>query len=350
MPATDPIPFKRKAESLPELPGNSFTRLVLAKVIASLGHLKTRDVVEQLWPGDLILRAASAPAMTTVTGWAAELVHRIIADALTALGPDSSAVKVLSRGLVLAWNGAGQISAPGIVGSASNAGFVAEGAPIPVRQLLTSPCLLSPFKLASISVLTREMIESGNAERLVTDALTRSCGAALDVALFGSAAASAAQPAGLRSGIAATTPSASTDPFGAVFEDVTTLINAIAPVAGPGPYVIVANPGRAMMIRSRLPDDYQSVGLTLFGSAAVGNDIVAIAPAAVVSAFSPDPEIEAGTAGTLHMDTAPVADPGSTGDHKSLFQTESIAVKVRWPVSWALRNAAGVAWLTPIWK
>jgi hypothetical protein len=36
---------------------------------------------------------------------------------------------------VLAFDGNGVISAPGFVASAANAGFVAEGQPIPVRQL-----------------------------------------------------------------------------------------------------------------------------------------------------------------------------------------------------------------------
>jgi hypothetical protein len=33
-----------------------------------------------------------------------------------------------------------------------------------------------------------------------------------------------------------------------------------------------------------------------------------------------------------------------------LFQTDSIALKMRWPVTWALRDPRGVAWTTPNWK
>jgi hypothetical protein len=49
------------------------------------------------------------------------------------------------------------------------------------------------------------------------------------------------------------------------------------------------------------------------------------------------------------MDTAP-GDAGTMGPERSVWQTDSVAVKVRWPVSWALRDPRGVAWLTPAWK
>src|SRR5215469_2749155 len=185
--ANEPIiPFKRKAEPLPELPGNLFVRLVTAKALSSLHHVRLSDVIERMWPDDILLRAASAPAQTTVTGWAAELARKIIVDALSSMQTASAGADLLGRGLVLSMAGYGQVSAPGFLAGAGNAGFVAENAPIPVRQLAVSPATLLPYKLATIAVLTREMMESGNADKLVTDALVRSCGPALDVALFDS--------------------------------------------------------------------------------------------------------------------------------------------------------------------
>jgi hypothetical protein len=35
---------------------------------------------------------------------------------------------------------------------------------------------------------------------------------------------------------------------------------------------------------------------------------------------------------------------------RSTWQTDSVAVKVRWPATWALRDPRGFAWLTPAWK
>jgi hypothetical protein len=331
-------------------PGNSFTRSLVARTLASLRRhsgLTPADVAATMWPNDLVVRAAVAPAMTSVTGWAAELAQRVTADAIEALGPASAGAQVLKHCTVLNWNGAASISATGFVAEFGNAGWVAEGDPIPVRQLAAGPAIINPHKLGAIAVLTREMMESGNAEALITDALVRAAGRMLDEVLFDANPETAARPKGLRNGISTLTPSANTDPFGGVFEDTATLLNSLAPVAGAGPYILVTNPGRAVTMSLRHPS--ANSNLIVIGSSAVINDVLAIAPGALVAALSPEPEIETANAATLHMDTVPLV-VGTAGPHRSMFQTDSIAIKVRWPVSWALRDPRGFAWTTPIWK
>jgi hypothetical protein len=339
--------FKKTPLPLPS--GNLFTRMLTAKAIASLQRRSVEDVVADMWPNDVILRAATAPAMTTVTGWAAELAQKRVVDTLAAMAPVSGAAEVMQRCLTLDWSGAGAISAPGFVPSAANSGFVKEGDPIPVRQLSAAAALLNPYKLATISVLTREMVESSNAEKLVGDALIGSSGLALDQIFFGTAAAIAGtQPAGIRNGITAITASVNTDPFAAVFEDVAALFNAVAAVGGKGPFIVVAGPGRAISFGMRIGNAVTNV--IPIASAAVGNDLIAIAPQAIVAALSADPDVETSKSATLVMDTAPGAAGTTAAGEKEMFQTDSLALKVRWPVSWALRNAAAVAWLTPSWK
>jgi Phage capsid family len=345
----DVVPFKR--EPLPLPPGNSFRRGIAAKAIAVLQRKSVADVVAEHWPSDRILaqtvaRAASAPAMTTVTGWAAELVRQRVADALDALGPASAGARLLQECLLLSFDDGGIINAPGFTASAANAGFVVEGNPIPVRQLAATPAQLLPYKLASIAVLTEELVASSNAEAAIGDSLVRSAGLALDVALFDSNAADAARPAGLRYGIAASTASNNADGQQAFFEDIVTLMGAVSAVAGAGPIVLVAGAGRGIVMGLRA---ISAEKLVIFGSAAVGNDLIAIAPAGVVAALDPEPEIETSNAATVVMDTAPGA-AGTMGPERSAFQTASVALKMRWPVSWARRSAAAVAWLTPVWK
>jgi hypothetical protein len=356
-------PFRARAEArrethelLPAIGGNLFLRLLTLQAVASATRRTLEDVAARLWPSDklvaqIIIRAASAPAMTTVSGWAAELAHKLVDDSLAAMGPAAAGAQLLMQALVLLFDRAGLISAPGFVAGAGNAGFVAEGMPIPVRQFAATVALLQPYKLASIGVLTREMIESSNAEVLVGDVLMRSASAALDVALFGSAAASAAAPAGLRNGVTATPPSAAADALQAFYEDCATLINAVSAVAGSGPFVLIGSPGRTagMIMRFVL----QPGNVTVLGSNAVGNDLICIAPQALVAAIDPDPEVEAATAGELHMDSnaLPIVNGGAPASPaRSLFQTETIALKMRWPMSWALRDPRAIAWLTPAWK
>ena len=344
--------FKRSPLPLPE--GNTFVRMLTARAIAKLQERSASEVAAEMWPSDrliaaLLARGATAPAMTTVTGWAAELAQRRVADAIAALGPASAGAEILKRGLLLNFDGRAQISAPGFVAEFGNGGFVAEGQPIPVRQLNATPALMQPHKLASIAVLTREMLESSNAEVLIADALTRAAGRMLDEVLFDANPEDAARPAGLRRGIAALTPSANADSGYAALEDITALIGSLAPVAGNGPYIIVASPGRAVMMASHFPGGV-GTNVIVLGSSAVINDILAIAPDALVAALEPDPQIETATSATLHMDTVPQTISGTSTPHRSLFQTESIALKLRWPVSWALRDPRGFAWLTPTWK
>jgi hypothetical protein len=342
--------FRKSPLSLPA--GNLFTRTLTAKAIASLQRRRAEDVIAEMWPSDLVLRATSAPAMTNVTGWAAELAQKRVVDTLDALGASSGAADVMKRCLVLDWDGAGVISAPGFVANGANSGFVAEGNPIPVRQLNAAAAQLTPTKLATIAVLSREQIESSNAERLIGDALISSSGLALDAVFFGSAAATAAAPAGIRNGIAALTPSASADVFGAFFEDIASLLNAVGVVGGKGPFFIVSSIGRTASASARygsIKAEGTNATIIPIASSAVGNDVIAIAPNALVAALSADADVETANAATLVMDTAPVA-PNTTQVTKSMFQTDSIALKVRWPVTWALRNPAAVAWLTPLWK
>ena len=340
-------PSLRRDPPLQFPPGNIFLRRLVTLALAQVERCSPHEIAARMWPSDLVLRAATAPAMTTVTGWAAELVQTMVADGLRALGPASAGAQVLEQGLVLSFEGHGTISAPGLVVEYGNAGFVGEGKPIPVRQLTTTASTLLPHKLAAIGVLTREMVESSNAEALIADALMRAAGRMLDEVLFDANPQTVDRPAGLRNGVAASTPSANTDPFGAFFEDVATLINSLAPVAGNGPYALVAAPGRAAAMQLRFISEESNV--KVYGSNAVINDLLAIAPGALVAALAPEPEVETSKAATLVMDTAPGA-AGTMGPERSLFQTDSLALKMRWPVSWALRDPRGFAWLTPAWK
>lgn len=333
--------------SLPS--GNLFTRLLTAKTLASLWRdsgITVADVAAQMWPNDLVLRAAVAPAMTSVAGWAAELAQLRVADAVEALGPASAAAQILKQCLLLNWDGAGQISVPGFVAEFGNAGFVAEGVPIPVRQLAATAALLKPHKLAAIAAISREQTESSNAEAMITDVLVKAAGRMMDEVLFDANPEDAARPKGLRNGIAALTPSNNTEMSEAFVADIGALIGALAPVAGNGPYIIVASPARAALMHIRFIR--QAENIMVFGSSAVINDVLGIAPQALVAAISPDPQVETSNAATLVMDTAPGA--AGTMTERGLFQTDSIAIKVRWPVTWALRDARGFAWLTPTWK
>jgi hypothetical protein len=79
-----------------------------------------------------VIRAASGPALYAQPGWAAELIHTLVADQLAALAPASAGARLLKASTIL--TGDGILSAPGFIAGPGNAGFVADGAPIPLRS------------------------------------------------------------------------------------------------------------------------------------------------------------------------------------------------------------------------
>ena len=80
-------------------------------------------------------RAATAPATSTTTGWAAELVQQVVVDFMALLMPRSVFGPLSVAGLSLTFGRNGRIIIPTRNRTPTVAGsFVGEGAPIPVRQ------------------------------------------------------------------------------------------------------------------------------------------------------------------------------------------------------------------------
>ena len=80
------------------------------------------------------------------------------------------------------------------------------------------------------------------------------------------------------------------------------------------------------------------------------NLVIAVALNAVASAGGSDPpQIESNRDTLLYEDDAPGPDDGTLkAPTRSLFQTDAVALKIRLPISWALRDPRGVAWLSSI--
>lgn len=347
-----PMPLRRVKE------GNSFVRFVTAHAKAFVYKAPVHEIVREFWPQDqttmyMVTRAATTPAQTRQTGWAAELAQRIVADITTALGPVSMGMRLLQSGLVLSFDRAASIAVPNIsTGTVNTAAWVAERQPIPVFNPTVVAAIMEQHKMAGIIVLTREMIESSNAEALVADLATKAMGRALDEVLVDANPGDLARPPGLRYGISATTPSSATDLQEAFIADASKLLDAIAPVAGGARVAMIGSLSRTFRMSMRsygaFDLDADADNFLMLPSAAVINDFLAVACAALVSVFGTEPEIEVGKVGSVNMNDAPAPDPTTpAAPMRSLWQSDSIAIKLRWPVTWALRDARGFAWMTP---
>jgi Phage capsid family len=333
-----------------QLSGGDDTPLVRAVLATGLAKLESKlpgEIVRRNWGNDrdvdLVLRAAQTP--TSIANTSA--LSQITVAFLDALVPLSAAVDLFSRGIGLNFAGAAQITVPGI--SIPTGGFVGEGQPIPVRQAQTSAGpTLTPHKLATICSLTGELMRNPNAEALVRQVLVESTGPTLDQVVFSTNAATASQPAGLLNGITPLTPAAVGQAKSEILvDDLQKIAIALGPVAGNSNIVLVGSSDASAALKMRLPEGAEWPVLTSNSLAA--KTVIGVATAAIVSAVEGVPQIEASKEAEIHYDTVPgeIVDIGGVlaAPVASLYQTDRVGLKLRWPISWALRDVRGIAWM-----
>ena len=166
------------------------------------------QIARTIWPQDevtpqLLTRAATSPAATTTTGWAAELAQQAIGDFVASLAPQSAAARLINAGTLVLMDGANSVRMPrrqGVPGT--DVAWVGETRRSPRGASSYRRTQLGPVhKLAAICPLSREVIEFTSGETVVSTLLREDMAASLDAALFSTAAASSVRPAGLLNGL-----------------------------------------------------------------------------------------------------------------------------------------------------
>src|SRR5262249_34140810 len=160
---------------------------------------------------DIVVKASSAPAMTGVTGWAAELVTQINADLLQPLTANTVAPRLFALGLQLSFGRAGKIVVPTRLATPTIAGsFVGDGLPTPLRKGAFRSVPLLPKKVGVITEFSREMDEHSQPaiEPILREMITTDTALAIDSVLLDTNAATAVRPAGIRNGVAGLTATA----------------------------------------------------------------------------------------------------------------------------------------------
>jgi hypothetical protein len=327
----------------------SVVRAAIATGLAKFDRDTTpAAVARRMWGGDrgvdLVLRAAVTPTALSNAGPLAQIAVAY----LETLVPVSAGADLLARGIGLNFSGQASISVPAVQVPAAD--FVGEGQPIPVVTAPTTPGpTLTASKIAVIMTLTHEIMTNPNAETLVQQALVESTGPALDKVMFSSAAAVANErPAGLLHNITALNASNGTDKLDNLVDDLAALATSVAPVAGNGDIVLIAAPAQAVALKLR-PISPITWPVLTSASLAAGT-VIAVAANAVVSAVEGAPQIDASGHTELHRFTTPaeIVNVGgvSAVPVGSIFQTDEIALRLRWLISFALRTPAGIAWIS----
>jgi hypothetical protein len=320
-------------------------------------HRDSEKIIEAEWPHDrvapLILRGASAPASMSTSGWAADLVQGTIVDFSLNTGPSTAGFTLLSRALQLEFGGKGVLVVPLTTPAANDVTFLGESGVIPVHQASYDSIALIPQKFATALAYNREVFEHStpNIEKIIGASLLQAVGLQLDSILFGTGAATVSQPMGLRSGVAETAHEGTATGDEAMKKDIANLASAIAAVAGNGPIVLIAAPKTAVSLRLRKWPDFPFE--ILASSALTTGTVMAVAVNALVFAAAPSPRIESSIEAVINFeDSAPQnlvtsGTPGA-GLSRSLFQTDAIALRLIWPMTWGARQSGAVSWTSGV--
>ena len=320
---------------------------------------------------DVVNKAAAAPATTTTTGWAAELVQTATLDFLDSLMPMSVYPGLRDRGGRFTFGRNGIVSIPTRNTANSVAGsFVAQGAPIPVRQGAFTSTTLTPKKMAVITTFTREIAEHSTPaiEGVLRQAIQDDTSIAIDTVLLDNIAASTTRPAGLKNGVTAVTATAGGG-FAALVADAKALVGALIATTGGNlrAPVWIMNPAQALAISltQNAGGDFafaadinagRFLGYPVIQSATViSGNLFLVDAADFFSATGDEPRFDVSDQAMLHMeDTTPVQ-IGTAGTPnvvaapvRSMFQTDSIALRMIMDMNWALRRTGVVAFTTGV--
>jgi len=383
-PATPAVQGQQRPFMLPAKKINPLDYLVRQGIVQAFSHTRKINLVDaQRLAGygddeitrafiDYSMRAATAPALTTVTGWAAELIQTVYGAFLDLLSPASVMPQLASRGLSLSFGRAGRVILPTRNATPSLAGsFIGEGAPIPVRQGQFKTVTMLPKKLGVITSWTREMDERSvpAIEGVLRDAVTNDTGVAIDNILLDATAATAIRPPGLRSASAGLTPTAGGG-FNALVGDIKQLTGALlsATAGHIRSGVFLMNPQQVLSISlTQAPsmggffpfaeevanDQLRGFGIIESGNVPLGT-VIFLDAADFVVVGEEAPRFEVSDQATLHFeDTNPLdivsGSPGTAASpSKNMFQTDSLALRLIWPLNWELRRTGMVSWVAGV--
>jgi hypothetical protein len=322
--------------------------LALARFKAIVLHRTLEQVAEKMGSRDDVLalhtRADQTAGSTTVSGWASQLGTTAFGAYLASL-PASAAAKIIGLGLQVPMGPSTGFIAPKRNTAPSALPWVAELDPIPVRSFDFLGLTLTPKKMAAISVISGELARRAGGDSTVRQLLREDGEYALDSAYFSTTAASSAAHAGLLNGLTAITGYSGGD--GAAFEaDVSAILAAIGP-RNSGSIVYVTGMAAAERIALKFPLFKSPV----YGSQAVSDTVlIGIDAGSLVHSFG-DFEIDASKEALVHMSDAPAEIVSGTGPTtadptRSLFQTDSIGIRIIGEIAFGARKADAIAYVS----
>ncbi|MGO4506022.1 hypothetical protein AB4Z51_03310 [Bradyrhizobium sp. 2TAF36] len=261
-----------------------------------------------------------------------------------ALAPRSAIAQLTPLATVVDLSGVSTFSFP-LPTNFAAASFVAEGAPIPVRQGLYQGFAIGPLKkIALLAGLSGELENGsgGTATTIIGHTIEVAVGQGTDAVLLSASAATPDAPAGLLNGVTPITGSAD------MTKDLSALISEISSKGiDSASVVFICSPPQALSLSLTAGPHFTHKIIEASGLAA--GTVVAIATAGLIFAGDGVPQIDTSKQTTLHMadPAAEIAPPGGpiSAPTISQFQTDTIALKCTSLICWSVAPGA-VAVLT----
>jgi len=342
--------------------GQNFTRMVIAKTLARIDDVSAIGIAHKRWgqtnPQFVnAVKAAVAGGGTETGEWGAELVHidRYTGDFIEYLYSRTVFDKLPLREVPANVNIAGQ-------DGAATGYWVGQSKSIPVSKADFMDVNLTPLKVAALAVVSKELLRdsSPSAERLVRDALVEASAQRVDQTFLGTGAAvSNVSPAGLLNGVSAGT-SAGADIDG-VIADVKALYASFitANNADGLQFVTTQSLAKALGLMQNALGNWAFPGLSANGGALLGDplvaggnvgagDLILLKPSDIYKIGDRGVEVSMSTEASIQMDDAPdgASDtPVANTSVVSMYQTDSVAIKVVRPMNFAKRRASAVAYI-----
>jgi HK97 family phage prohead protease len=353
-----------------------YTYRAMAVALRSFAsQMPTDHVLRNMYGNDegtqIVLRAAVNPAMTGTAGYAAELVQIAYGGFLDRLIANSLYGPLSETGMRIDFGSNGVVKIPTRTTASKAAGaWVGEGSPKPVKKISLAPITMTPTKLAVITTFTEEMAfySTPAIEGILRKAMTDDTQESLDGFLIDNVAASASRPAGLLNGVTPVTASAAATTVQKIIDDLNALIKPMEAVGGGGKIVLMVNPAqaRSLTMATTTTGDFVFDGLLQaagkFGISRIVSSrtvpvgqVIAVDAEWFATATGDTPRFAVSNEATLHEeDTTPLA-LGTTGTPnvvaapmRSLFQTDSIAIRLSIYVTWSMTRASMVQTITAV--
>ena len=315
-----------------------------------------------------VVKAAVDPAIISDSAWAGNLVRETWGEFLGLLRDRSIYPSI--PGARFNFDGSQVVNFPIQGGRGQLAGgFVAEGGAIPVAEGSINSVPMSPKRMKVISVFSRELgLRSiPMIQGVIRDQILGDTAEAIDTALLSATARTTTAPAGLQdttevgaANVNAITAGAPPATVSEVIADVKALLSRLyaARMGSGGAWIM--NPLQVIALESKqdgatgeypFRDELASGtfrGYPVIRSTNVTNGIVAfVSNEAMAFGSELAPTFDVSTHASLHMESSPSADIGGAATPvRSLFQTDSIGIRMSLGLDWKVRRQGGVQVLT----